>query len=89
MSPKFGKLIVKQNSHEYDLKLNAENEEYWINVQRSLIENVINFFNDRQLVNKGVTIRIDWGKNNNRWYYIKFESIDDANLFEITFAEYL
>jgi len=89
MSQKYGKLVIKKNAHEYSLKLNAQDEVHWLNTQRPLIENVVNFFNDRQLVDKGVSIKIDWDIENNRWYHIKFESIDDANLFEITFAEYL
>jgi hypothetical protein len=89
MSQKSGKLIVKKNAYEYSLKLNAQDEEHWLETQRPLIENVVGFFNDRQLVNKGVTVKIDWDPDNNRWYHIQFESIDDANLFEITFAEYL
>jgi len=88
MSQKYGKLIVKKSEHNYSVKLNASNEQHWLEVQRPLIENVVSFFNDRQLVDKGVNIKIDWDKENNRWYHIEFENIDDANLFQITFAEY-
>jgi len=88
MSQKYGKLIIKDTDYKYSVKLNSADEQHWLETQRPLIENVVAFFNDRQLVDKGVNIKIDWDKDNNRWYHIHFEHIDDANLFQITFAEY-
>lgn len=83
-----GKFLFKRSNLDFALKLNAKGENDWNNYQRPLIENVIRFFNDRQMVNEGVKLHIDWDKTNNRWYYIYFENIDDATLFEVTFAEY-
>ena len=40
------------------------------------------------MVNNGVTIKISWNEQDDRLYNMQFESIDDARLFEITFAEY-
>jgi hypothetical protein len=88
MSEKFGKFIVKKDDLSFAVKLNSISETIWTNYQRPLVENVVSFFNDRQMVNEGVKIHIDWDKDNNRWYYIYFENIDDATLFELTFAEY-
>ena len=64
------------------------NSEHWLEVQRPLIENVVAFINDRQMVNNGVTIKISWNEQDDRLYNMQFDSIDDARLFEITFAEY-
>ena len=88
MLQKSGKYLVKHNKLDYSLRLNASNESDWNNLQRPLVENVINFFNDREMVNQGVRIHIDWDANNNRWYHIYFENIDDATMFECAFAEY-
>jgi hypothetical protein len=83
-----GKFLFKRSNLDFALKLNARGEADWNTRQRPLIENVIRFFNDRQMVNEGVKIHIDWDNTNTRWYYIYFENIDDATLFELTFAEY-
>jgi len=89
MLKKFGKnYIVKTSNLCYSLALSGDNQRIWNKTQRPLIENVINFFNDREMVNEGVSITIDWDEKNNRWYHISFENIDDATLFEITYAEY-
>ena len=61
MSQKYGKLVIRKNAHEYSLKLNAQDEVHWLNTQRPLIENVVNFYNDIQLVDNGVSVKIDWG----------------------------
>ena len=57
----------------YSLSLSGDNQQTWNRTQRPLIENVINFFNDREMVNEGVNITIDWDSQNNRWYHIVFE----------------
>jgi len=80
--------IVKTSNLCYSLSLSGDNQQTWNKTQRPLIENVVNFFNDREMVNAGVNITIDWDAQNNRWYHISFENIDDATLFEITYAEY-
>ena len=82
------KFLFKRSNLDFALKLNAKGEKDWNTRQRPLIENVIRFFSDRQMVNEGVKIHIDWDRNNIRWYYIYFENIDDATLFEVAFAEY-
>tara|TARA_B100000886_G_scaffold340455_1_gene310137 strand:+ start:636 stop:905 length:270 start_codon:yes stop_codon:yes gene_type:complete len=88
MSLKYGNLITKKDNYKFSVKLNAMNSEHWLEVQRPLIENVVTFINDRQMVNNGVTIDISWNEQDDRLYNMQFESIDDARLFEITFAEY-
>ena len=88
MSLKYGNLITKKDNYNFSVKLNAMNSEHWLEVQRPLIENVVTFINDRQMVNNGVTIKISWNEQDDRLYNLQFESIDDARLFEITFAEY-
>jgi hypothetical protein len=88
MYKKFGKVLIKIDDLSFAVKLNSISETIWNNYQRPLVETIINFFNDRQMVNEGVKIHIDWDKENNRWYYIYFENIDDASLFEVTCAEY-
>lgn len=88
MSQKFGKYLVKHNNLDFSLKLNASSESDWNSNQRPLVESVITFFNDREMVNQGVRIHIDWDTSNNRWYHIYFENIDDATMFECAFAEY-
>tara|TARA_B100001057_G_C22375768_1_gene766439 strand:- start:339 stop:611 length:273 start_codon:yes stop_codon:yes gene_type:complete len=80
--------IVKTSKLCYSISLSAESNRKWLGTQRPLIENVINFFNDRQMVNEGVSIKLDWDSYNKRWYHIEFENIDDATLFEITYAEF-
>lgn len=82
------KFLIKNSNLDFALKLNAKDEVDWNTEQRPLIENVINFFNDRDMVNQGVKIHIDWDRYNQRWYYIYFENIDDATMFELAFAEY-
>ena len=88
MSLKYGNLITKKDNYNFSVKLNAMNSEHWLEGQRPLIENVVTFINDRQMVNNGVTIKISWNEQDDRLYNLQFESIDDARLFEITFAEY-
>ena len=88
MSLKYGYLITKKDNYNFSVKLNAMNSEHWLEVQRPLIENVVAFINDRQMVNNGVTIKISWNEQDDRLYNMQFDSIDDARLFEITFAEY-
>jgi hypothetical protein len=88
MSQKFGKYLIKNSNLHYSLRLNASTESDWNNFQRPAVESVINFFNDRDMVNQGVKIHIDWDASNNRWYHIYFENIDDATMFECAFAEY-
>ena len=88
MSLKYGNLITKKDNYNFSVKLNAMNSEHWLEVQRPLIENVVTFINDRQMVNNGVTIKISWNEQDDRLYNMQFDSIDDARLFEITFAEY-
>ncbi len=88
MLQKYGKLIFKSDNYNFSVKLNAMDSESWLNIQRPLIENVVTFINDRQMVNNGVTIKISWNEQDDRLYNMQFESIDDARLFEITFAEY-
>ena len=88
MSLKYGNLITKKDNYNFSVKLNAMNSEHWLEVQRPLIENVVAFINDRQMVNNGVTIKISWNEQEDRLYNMQFDSIDDARLFEITFAEY-
>lgn len=88
MSLKYGNLITKKDNYNFSVKLNAMNSEHWLEVQRPLIENVVAFINDRQMVNNGVTIKISWNEQDDRLYNMQFDSIDDARLFEITFAEY-
>lgn len=80
--------IVKTSDLCYSISLSAESQYKWLKTQRPLIENVIAFFNDRNMVNAGVSIIIDWDAQNKRWYHITFENIDDATLFEVTYAEY-
>tara|TARA_B100000989_G_scaffold294089_1_gene272490 strand:+ start:1136 stop:1405 length:270 start_codon:yes stop_codon:yes gene_type:complete len=88
MSLKYGNLIAKKDNYNFSVKLNVTDSEDWFEVQRPLIENVVTFINDRQMVDNGVTIKINWNEQDDRLYNMKFESIDDARLFEITFAEY-
>lgn len=88
MLQKYGKLIFKSDNYNFSVKLNAMDSESWLDIQRPLIENVVTFINDRQMVNNGVTIKISWNEQDDRLYNMQFESIDDARLFEITFAEY-
>ena len=88
MSLKYGNLISKKDNYNFSVKLNVTDSEHWFEVQRPLIENVVTFINDRQMVDNGVTIKINWNEQDDRLYNMKFESIDDARLFEITFAEY-
>ena len=88
MLQKYGKLIFKSDNYNFSVKMNAMDSESWLDIQRPLIENVVTFINDRQMVNNGVTIKISWNEQDDRLYNMQFESIDDARLFEITFAEY-
>ena len=88
MLQKYGKLIFKSDNYNFSVKLNAMDSESWLDIQRPLIENVVTFINDRQMVNNGVTIKISWNEQDDRLYNMQFDSIDDARLFEITFAEY-
>lgn len=89
MSKKSGNnYIVKTSNLCYSISLSSDSNKKWVDEQRPLIENVIQFFNDRKMVNEGVSIIIDWDQYNKRWYHITFENIDDATLFEITYAEY-